>query len=1108
MIPRRTSGITTTRVFSFILSHLLLLTVVLLLGGLSVGIWSLFFATSEVERGLAALNAAHSTARPVESRISALSYAQFTPQRGPAQVQNAEERRAELILLDARVKQPAAEVFHALGQFYITRGDFDKAIRELEKAVKTDSTNALFLNDLGAAWLEKGKKDLHEDTAGDPNAGSSLEALNKSLTYLNQALAQDGNLAAGIFNRALCFEYLLLPRAEQEWQRYLQNDSTSPWADEARERLKLVQEHKAGTSHTTDQVLASFLTAYESKNNDKAWQLISVTRDDLSGTSISQQLLDRYLDASINDRADDAKRMLEALTYVGELESKRGQEHYSRDLAEQCKSLTSKKKAALVRARDLMKSGFKKYEDVAKTKDLLETFESAEKAFEEAGDRVEVHHARFWIAYSLYAGRDTRGSLVKLAELAEPCTKLNYRWLLMRTLHLISNAKYNLKEYSKSIEYASKSLALAEQVGDEIGEFNALDVLTEVFRVINNHKQSLNSIMRSQRLVGCCTFNPIKQWRHYGIVALSFHSAGLYDAALEYQQEALQRALESGDKSRICVSYAHLGLMYAKVGNTVEALKNARLGYEFAARHAEESEDPGMLAYLSLQLGHRYREANDCENAVRNYSQSIEIYNSLKFTTHVFQAHKGRLVCYIKQKNDALAQSELHATLKLMEDNRSEILEDDNRNKFFNVEQSIYDLAIDYVFQKEPDGRQALEYTEASRARSLLDHINSRNIDPATLTHDASQVFTPLPLAEIQKRLPPANQIVEYTVLDDKILIWVIGQNTLEIGVARISRADLETRVRGYLQSASDRNHSLEDIDRQAKELFEVLIRPVEPWLDKEKQLNIVPDKILNALPFHSLVSPSSGRLLLQDYSVSYAPSATVLVLVSTEAATIDPQRPERILAVGNPRLENERYQFLPALKDAEREVEQIWELYQRGNTLIGPAATKQRVLTELTDADVAHFAVHAIEEEQDEMHSRLVLAKAQAKSGNGDDLEAGEIYQLKLARTRLAVLSACQTGSGRYYAGEGTLSLARAFLVSGVPVVVSSLWPVDSQATAELMIDFHKIRKQGFSTAEALRRAQLDMPGRSQSRFRHPYYWSAFSVMGGSERASNKIKK
>ena len=841
MSPKHPNGITPSRHFvrSILSSYLRFFIVVLVLGGLSVGIWRLFLGTSEVDKGLAALNAAHSAARPVESRISGLSYAQFSTQRASAQIENPEQRRAELILLEARVKQPAPAVFHALGQFYITQGDFDNGIRELEEAVKTNSRNAILLSDLGAAWLEKGKRDLHKDRTDDPNAGSSLEALGKSLTYLNQALAQDGNLPAASstarYASSTCCCQIGLSRSGSTICKTTQ----SPPGPTKHAAHQAVAATACKLFSTNDQVLASFITAYESHDDDKAWQLISTTRDDLSGTGVSQQLFDRYLDSSINNKADDATRMLQALTYVGDLELTRGQEHYNRDLAALCKSLTLQQKAALVRARELMKTGFKKYEEAAKTKDLLDAFENAEKAFEKAGDRVQVNHAKFWIAYSLYTGRDTRHSLAKLAELTERCTKLNYRWLLMRTIHLISNAKYNLKEYSKSVEYAFESLRLAEQVGDKIGEFNALDVLTEVFRVINNQKQSLNSIIRSQRLTGCCAFNPIKRWRHYGIVALAFYSAGLYDAAIEYQQEALHRALDSGDKSMICVSYAHLGLMYAKLGNSAEALKSARLGYEVAARHAEESEDTSMLAYLSLQLGHLYREADDCENAVKNYSQSIAIYDSLKFQPHVFQAHKGRLVCYIKEKNDELAQSELHATLAIIEENRSTILEDDNRNKFFDVEQSIYDLAINHVFQKQQDGREAFQYTEASRARSLLDHIQGRNIDPASLTHNANQVFNPLPLAEIKKRLPPANQIIEYTVLDDKTLIWVINRDIVEVGVAKISRAELETRVQSYLQSVSDRNHSLEDIGRQSRELFDLLIRPVEPWLDKQKQLNI-----------------------------------------------------------------------------------------------------------------------------------------------------------------------------------------------------------------------------------------------------------------------------
>ena len=78
-------------------------------------------------------------------------------------------------------------------------------------------------------------------------------------------------------------------------------------------------------------------------------------------------------------------------------------------------------------------------------------------------------------------------------------------------------------------------------------------------------------------------------------------------------------------------------------------------------------------------------------------------------------------------------------------------------------------------------------------------------------------------------------------------------------------------------------------------------------------------------------------------------------------------------------------------------------------------------------------------------------------------------------------------------------ISLARPFLAAGVPLVVVSLWPVDSDATAELMISFHRHRKQdNFSSAEALRRAQLEMLSRPDERFHHVFSWGAFILIGG----------
>jgi CHAT domain-containing protein len=105
----------------------------------------------------------------------------------------------------------------------------------------------------------------------------------------------------------------------------------------------------------------------------------------------------------------------------------------------------------------------------------------------------------------------------------------------------------------------------------------------------------------------------------------------------------------------------------------------------------------------------------------------------------------------------------------------------------------------------------------------------------------------------------------------------------------------------------------------------------------------------------------------------------------------------------------------------------------------------------------------------------------------------------MQLPRTRLVVLSSCQSGAARYYQGEGMINLARPFLVARVPLVVATLWSVESDATAELMISFHRRRAPAkTSTAEALAEAQREMLRSSDTNHHHPYYWAPFSLFGG----------
>jgi hypothetical protein len=78
---------------------------------------------------------------------------------------------------------------------------------------------------------------------------------------------------------------------------------------------------------------------------------------------------------------------------------------------------------------------------------------------------------------------------------------------------------------------------------------------------------------------------------------------------------------------------------------------------------------------------------------------------------------------------------------------------------------------------------------------------------------------------------------------------------------------------------------------------------------------------------------------------------------------------------------------------------------------------------------------------------------------------------------------------------GEGTLGITAAFLSAGVPVVVSSLWPIDDRVTADVMRSFYRHLALGEPVATALRRAQLDI---SRSRkYAHPFFWAGFTVVG-----------
>lgn len=1066
--------------------------------GIGLGIWRVFLYQSDVTKGLGMLAYAYREQRPSEARISGFNYAPAANTRGDEdKVDRVARDRAERILIDAVFEHSGPTTHHALGKFYLANRELDKAMAQFDDALETDANNAQIHSDYGAALLEEGMS-----LATDPD-GRRIEAFTESLAHLNRALAINPNLREALFNRGIVHEQLRLPeRAKDDWESYLRKDSTSPWADEAREHLTRIGERRRQLDEGEHDLADEFLNAYRAADTERAWALLSRNRERLT-----TKLLAEYRKGSGNSSVAADRTPLHALAYAGQIDLQRVGDRYITDLAQYYLTTTPEKLEAASEADKLFRRAGEKYAK-SQLDDAIDLYTQAQRLQSRIGDLCEARVGAYWLGLTYLESTRTDQSASLFGSLARDCEADGYRWLQARALFYMSAVEFNRSEYSKAIASAERARDEAEKINDLSCVLSAASALIEYNRLLGNKLECFREISRGLPIQQPSGIGPMSLGRYYGIAAMTFNTFGFHDAAIDYQLEAVRYAFEVGDFASLSVAHAHLGLMYGKLKNFDEAFKNVGLAYSQAEAHAAEVVGQEKMAYAALQTGNLHREQGNFASALANYDRSIELYLGLNFPTHLYQAYKGRLVCTIEQTDIVSAQQQLADILKLMEQHRANIFEEENRNNFFDIEQSVYDLGINFEYSRRNDPLKAYEYAEASRARSLLDSITAGA--PVTSERKGRDplmrfVTEPYTLGQIQARIPEGAHLAEYSVLDDRLLIFIISRAAFQAVEVKISRVDLTNKVKLYCSSVealSNENH--ETAARLSGELHELLIAPVEPLLDGSNRLIMVPDKELNRMPWDALIS-AGGDYLIENYLVTAAPSATLFAMCTDLANEKAVAAPEHAMSVGDPSFDRLEFKKLDRLPDALGEAEAIAKLYPSSSRLLGPAARELAVRDELKVADVAHFAGHCVVNERSPMRSSLVLAREPA--GNRDPaidgkLQTGEICGLKLPRLRLAVLSACQTGVERYYRGEGMIGMARAFLIARVPVVVASLWPVDSKATRELMIRFHQYRKRdGLPTAEALRLAKLYLLHGRVEHDSSPVYWAAFQVIGGNAR-------
>jgi CHAT domain-containing protein len=293
------------------------------------------------------------------------------------------------------------------------------------------------------------------------------------------------------------------------------------------------------------------------------------------------------------------------------------------------------------------------------------------------------------------------------------------------------------------------------------------------------------------------------------------------------------------------------------------------------------------------------------------------------------------------------------------------------------------------------------------------------------------------------------------------------------------------------------------EVQHASEELHDVLLGPLAGRISMSNLL-IIPTGALCRLPFELLREPSEDgrRYIGETRTVRYAPSLTTLHMLQRREQLNKSRSDRAFWAMANPRDPVKpdtasELATLPSLDGAVSEVKRIAGIFSGGDPaplLLETDASRAAILKASGDHSLRryrylHFATHGMMEDEAHPAPGLVLARGSGEEGY---LDTEDVSHLDL-NADLVVLSACESGRGRIFNGEGVKGLSSAFLIAGARGVVCSLWKVDDEETARFMEAFYRRLRAGDSPAVALKQIRRAAAKRQASP-----EWSAFILVGG----------
>ncbi|MBE9039961.1 CHAT domain-containing protein [Oscillatoriales cyanobacterium LEGE 11467] len=713
----------------------------------------------------------------------------------------------------------------------------------------------------------------------------------------------------------------------------------------------------------------------------------------------------------------------------------------------------------------------------------LETWERAEATYAEAGDEVgvsgsQIDRAQVWQTLGSY--RRAATLLERTNERLQEQPDDGLKAAGLRSLGVALQVLGRLEESQSAL---GQSLAIARQLNDPDAIAATLFQLGNTARALPEGTDAAIAYYQQAAATAVSPLTQLQAQLNHLNLRLKTQEGDDFSSLLSAIESNLDRLPPSRGGIYARVNFAELS-MTASAQNPTDLdtqlpATNTPRNNDRIARHlataiaiAKDLNDPKAESYALGYLGQLY-ESNQQWQTARNLTEQAIILSEAANASEIAYRWQWQLGRILKQDSDIsgaiVAYKEAVKTLGSL---RSDLVRDPEAQVSFRERvEPVYRELVDLLLRSNPsqanlkDARQVLESLQLAELDNFLRE--------ACLDAQPQQI----------DRIDPTAAVVYPIILPDRLAVVLsLPDGTLRHYQTPLPSEDVE-RLIGEMRQSLNPAFPNQLRLQLSQQLYDWLLRPIEADLGTHaiETLVFIPDGGFRNIPIAAL--HDGERYTIEKYGVAISPGLQLL-----EPKSLDLDR----LAILTGGLTEARQGFsaLPAV---------AFEISQ-----IAAKATAQvfldRDFTRLTLKDridiigfpIIHLATHGQFSSNPEDTFILTWEDKIGVKEFTDLLTVRE--QNRATPIELLVLSACQTALGDRRAALGLAGLA---VRSGARSTLATLWNVNDESTAVLMVKFYQqlIEGPGINKAKALRQAQISLL--QDPTYKHPYFWAPFILVG-----------